>query len=262
MKTFADMHTHSEFSCDSEEKIADICKAAISKGLIAICITDHIDYNPNDYGFDYYKKDEYLYDLNLAKENFKDELLVLSGIEFSEPHIYADKLSEFQKMDYDVILGSIHWLDSEFVGQKELLEKYPQIDVEEIYYDMVLKSIEHGGFDVLAHLDFPKRYYGSTLIGNNVLLQILEHLVKNNIALEINTSSLRKGLHDSMPSLSIIEEYINLGGRMLTLGSDAHVVSDIASDFESIISQLSETAINSIGVFKSRKFTRIKDIIT
>lgn len=254
-----DMHTHSLFSVDSTEEIDCICRKAIQKGLKAICITDHVDFNPNDYGFNYYRAKEYMNAIEKARLDFKDKIVVLSGIEFSEPHLYKDKLHELHNIDYDVILGSIHWLGDEFVGQKKLLENYPQAVVEEKYYGMVLKSIEAGGFDVLAHLDFPKRYYESSLAESSLLIKILKALIDRDIALEINTSSLRKGHTESMPSIPIIEDYIKLGGRKLTIGSDAHICDDIANDFDSVISQLSEEAINCLGVYKSRRFIPLKE---
>lgn len=260
LNRYADIHTHSRFSCDSKAEIDDMCQRAMDKGLKAICITDHIDYNPNDYGYNYYQLREYMQSISDVKDKYKDKLIVLSGIEFSEPHIYKEQLEEFQSKGFDVILGSIHWLDHEFVGQKELLQKYPQIEVEQIYYGMILDTIKHGGFDVLAHLDFPKRYYGNSVIGREVLTEILIALVGADIALEINTSSLRKGVDECMPSLSIVEEYIKLGGKKLTLGSDAHVLGDIGGDFEQVVDMLSEEAKDALGIYVNRRFMKLSDL--
>jgi histidinol-phosphatase (PHP family) len=144
------------------------------------------------------------------------------------------------------------------MGQKELSEKYSQAEIEEIYYNLIYKTIENGGFDVLAHLDFPKRYYGESKVGPKTLSRILKLLIEKDIALEINTSSIRKGLKESMPSISIVEEYVQLGGKKLTLGSDAHIAEDVGADFEDVISRLSETAVNLIGIFKERKFVKLR----
>lgn len=258
---YFDMHVHSIFSEDSEEKIDDLCKAAIEKGVKGICITDHIDYNPNDFGFGYYDKNGYLRTIEEAKMKYKDELLVLSGIEFSEPHLYSEELKEIHKDNYDVILGSVHWIGDAFVGQRSMFKDLSEDEIVRLYYDMILKMIEFGGFDVLAHLDFPKRYYGATNIERDKIIEILKKIIEKDIALEINTSSLRKGNSDSMPAVSLVEEYIRLGGRKLTLGSDAHKKEDIAADFESVIEKLSDTGNASIGLYKGRKFILSEELI-
>ena len=87
-----------------------------------------------------------------------------------------------------------------------------------------------GGFDALAHFDFPKRYYGDCIDPDGLLPEIVQTLVKNNICPEINTSSLRKGCAETLPGAELLALYRECGGRDVTIGSDAHTPQDLAAD--------------------------------
>lgn len=246
-----DMHIHSSFSIDCISKMKDICNSAIKKKIKVICITDHIDFDIRDEGYKYYKADEYFKELKRCKELFKDKLLLLSGIEFSEPHLHKLEFEKIVSKNYDMIMGSIHWIDDGFVGDKKVLNSNTIEELENKYYNDVIKAIKFGGFDTFAHLDFPKRYHkklGGKL--NEKIDVILKMLIEKEIALEINTSSMRKGLSEFMPSNEVIKRYINFGGKMITIGSDAHFVEDIAKDFDDILYEY----YNYVGVFIKRKF--------
>ncbi len=226
-----DMHVHTDFSSDSEAPMSAHCKKAVRLGMGYLCFTDHIDYNPHDTGYEYYDADEYFAELakNRAEYQTPGGLQILCGIEFSEPHMYQDWLNEYKQRPYDFIMGSIHfWLGDLFPSQMAASGISAQRCFD-TFWEEVYKAASIGGFDCLGHLDFPKRYYGELVYEPTKIYDICKQLVQNNIIIEINTSSLRKGLAEPMPGPELLEIYKQAGGEFVTIGSDAHRVCDLTS---------------------------------
>lgn len=248
----SDLHVHTCFSCDSSATMAEYCEEAIRKGVGYICFTDHVDYNKADYGYGYYNPKAYFEELGRVRDLYSGKLELFSGIEFSEPHLYPKEFEKLSKLPYDFILGSVHyWIDDLFAS--EIQKK--GIPLEEAfgkYWAEVDKLVSFGGFDSLAHIDFPKRYYRDCLWYEDSMLDIFKKMVKNNISLEINTSSLRKGMDEAMPGKELLEVYKNAGGRNITIGSDAHGVIYLAGGYDAVIAMLTPGLLN--GYYKGRKF--------
>lgn len=158
------------------------------------------------------------------------KLTLLCGIEFAEPHLYQAELAEYTKLPYDYILGSVHfWYNNMFPSQ--MVDT--QIPVEvcyKHYWNEVLAAVKAGGFDAIAHLDFPKRYYGELQFNTEILHEICREMIKNNICPEINTSSLRRNNKEAMPDKELLAIYKSCNGKYVTIGSDAHNVGDLAAD--------------------------------
>lgn len=224
-----DMHVHTEFSGDSETKMETYMEVVNKHNVGVICFTDHVDHNPNDYGYQYYDQQKYFHEFKNVSDRYQGNCKILSGIEFSEPHIYVDQLKELQNYPYDYIIGSIHWIGNLFPC-KEVREKYHAEEFYYLYWIEVLKAVQAGGFDCLGHMDFPKRYYENVVYDKEVVKQIFCIMVKKGIVLEINTSSIRKGLSETMPDFELLELYKDCGGRYITTGSDAHYEEDLAAD--------------------------------
>lgn len=112
--------------------------------------------------------------------------------------------------------------------------------------------MQAGEFDVLGHIDFPKRYYGEIYYTEAVMKEIFSTLVEKDMILEINTSSLRKGHTQTMPGKELLEIYQANGGKYVTIGSDAHVVEDVGADY-----RIAKRLIEDIGlrevVYRQRK---------
>jgi len=226
------MHVHTKYSIDSDAELEAYCIAAIKKGADAICFTDHIDYNSTDTGCGYYNAGDFFDEFLHLKEKYKKELTLLCGIEFSEPHLYQSELAEYAKLPYDYILGSVHfWYNDMFPTQMIDAKVSAEICYKH-YWDEVLTAVKIGGFDALAHLDFPKRYYGELRFDPELLHEICREMVKNNICPEINTSSLRKNNAEAMPDKDLLAIYKSCGGKYVTIGSDAHNAGDLAADIE------------------------------
>ena len=226
-----DMHVHTKYSCDSRAELESYCLQAIKTGAGAICFTDHIDCNVNDFGYGYYNAVAFFNDFLPLKEKYKNDLTLLCGIEFAEPHLYPEKLAEHTKLPYDYILGSIHFWYNDMFPTQMIDAKIPVEVCYRHYWSEVLAAVKAGGFDAFAHLDFPKRYYGEVLFDPEILHEICRRMVKNNICPEINTSSLRQGGGSAMPDKDILSIYKSCGGKYVTVGSDAHKAGDLAAGY-------------------------------
>lgn len=259
MTGFVDMHSHSHFSIDSKNTIELSCKQCIEKGYGGVAITDHLDTNPNEWGYGFYDPEKYFTTYHAMKRIYGSKIELLSGVEFSESHKYGEALKKISQYPYDVILGSVHWIDEGYIGNKEILNYMTQLEVEQRYFAAIKKVIAFGHIDVLAHLDITKRSFGSRIIDNSVMTDLLKDLVKSGIALEINTSALRQGLEQSLPEVELVEAFVDLGGKKITLGSDAHRAEDLTADFLSVYTSLSTRAQRCVGYVKQRKFVAYWD---
>lgn len=254
------MHVHSKFSPDGISSMDEQCIEAIRKGVSIICFTDHVDYNTAEKNMGYVKDNtsanfdvtEYFYEIERLRIKYPN-LKILSGIEFSEPHLFRQKFEEYSKLPFDYILGSIHHCyDSVFPGAANLPE--PQAIFE--YYDLMIQSIKECSFNGIAHIDFPRIFFDEWNIGDQKLDYILRLIIENDIALEVNTSSLNKECVIPMPTWDIIKRFSELGGCKIVLGSDAHESMRLAYDFEMIIPNLPKSLV--VGYYEKRVFTPLK----
>ncbi len=233
-KLTVDIHLHSTHSCDAKSTIDEMCRTAVERGLQVICFTEHIDWNPKDEGLNYYRYDNHAWDIHLAQQKYAGRLQVLQGVEVSEPHLYPQEFEQLLKNCFDFVLGSVHYVGDAWVGGKQMLDTWPIAQIYDLYYSEVLKAVQAGGFDSLAHIDFPKRYLPSKLEPVELIEQILRELVRKKMALELNSSSVRRGYPELHPSDAICEMYLKIGGCRVTIGSDSHRWEQIGSNFDLI----------------------------
>lgn len=226
-----DLHIHTRYSCDSTETMDIYCLTAIKLNLDCICFTDHVDHNPNDIGKDFYKIDNFFEEFNRIKEKYSDNLTILSGVEFAEPHIYKKEFDNYLKYPYDYILGSLHFWYNDMFPSEMLKFDVPVETCYNYYWEEMYNMVSYGGFDCVAHFDFPKRYYKKLLYNDDNIKDIFMAMQKNNLYLEINTSPLRKGLDENMPNYDILSLY---NGAYYTTGSDAHSADELYSDIAKI----------------------------
>ena len=269
-KIIADMHTHSVNSHDSVCEIEDMCLMQIKRGTNIFAVTDHCDvYSYNDY--DIYTPIRNSADtVRALNKKYDGKCLILSGVEISEGFWHK---SEYEKthnlLPYDVILGSVHC-----VKYKDLEKPYSGIDfsrftTEQIYsyldcyFNDMLEMLSTTDFDVLTHMTCPLRYitgkYGIKVdlsAFDGKITEILKVIINKGIALEVNTSSYAL-LNDSMPCKDILKKYFNMGGYLITLGSDAHIAENASYCFDKAIETLKEIGFKNIFYYKNREAHQI-----
>lgn len=225
-----DLHVHTHFSCDSKVLMDEYCQYAIQHDVTYICFTDHIDNNKHDEGYGLYNAEAYFEEFEKTKEKYSGKLNLLCGIEFSEPHIYQAEFEKHAALPYDFIIGSVHFCKDNMFMSEMVKSQVPVEVCYENYWREVQNAVSYGGFDCFGHLDFPKRYYKQLLYDKGSLGEIFSTMLKNGIIPEINTSSLRRGLDETLPDEELLRIYKAVGGQFVTVGSDAHYVKDLSAD--------------------------------
>lgn len=230
MARLCDMHVHTKFSVDSTEAMENYCHIAKEKGFNVICFTEHVEFNDTDYGYNFYDKDAYFTELERLQKKYKDSLCLLAGMEFSEPHLYQKELKEMNAYPYDFVLGSLHCIRRTMFPETLIARGISVEESSAEYWKEMQEVVSLGGFDCVAHMDFLKRYYKRIVLDAEKIEEICKAIVKKDLCIEINTSSLRKGLQQAMPDEEILAIYKDCGGKYLTIGSDAHMAKDLGTD--------------------------------
>lgn len=232
----SDLHVHSQFSCDGQSSMEAMCRRAIELGLRAIAFTDHLDFEPQDEGFGFFRPAEYLAEIQRCRGLFADRLDILSGVEIGEVHRFSQDATElFNRYAFDLVIGSLHWVNGYLVFDPVYFDTRSTDEVYRAYLGELAQMCHHGGFDVLGHLDIVKRVGArgpdefSVDLYEPEVRAVLEVLVDRNIALEINTSTLRRPVNQTSPTRTVLEWYREAGGKLLTFGSDAHSLRDLGA---------------------------------
>lgn len=263
--SYADCHIHTEFSFDSEAKIDDICKAAISRGMKAISITDHCEICTdgfNEVEFWSMKTMRQSYEAaRKAKEKYAGRLEVCAGIELGQPH-HAPELARevLAQCDYDIVLASVHYLrDHRDFYYLNYINDCDPYDVYKRYLSELLEVLEFGGFDSLAHLTYPLRYIvGRAGIDFDEARfavdydKILSALARSGKALEINVAGGRK-IRYMVPDLHLLRRFRELGGKYITIGSDAHKAEAAGASVDEGAELAREAGFDRIVYYKNHK---------
>lgn len=264
MEILTDSHSHSTQSPDGHNSPQEMAERAVLLGIKHYTLTDHIEiekYYDEEYKKPVSESQGILRDL---KEKYSGKLDILYGAELGQP--LRDKtLSEsiLSRFDFDFVLGSLHCCrEYSFFGVEDetLIPK-----ILSSYYEELIEMAQWGKFDVLSHITFPLRFLTGES-GHNVdmsafepaIKKLLKTAVKNDIGIEINTSGLRKGLGETMPGGKYIKMYHDLGGKILTIGSDAHCADDLGKGINESVQMAKDIGFNEICYFEKRKPKFIK----
>ena len=259
-KILQDYHMHTSFSCDSKAKPEEMIKSAIAKGLTSISITDHYDLECIDYKEDEtFDSKDYFATLLPLKEKYKDKIAINIGVELGlQPGCGKVFLPLVKNNPFEFIIGSVHVFKGRDLAKGEVFIGRREEDVYPEYFEEVLQNIkEYKKFNVLGHLDYPIRYSkgkNTTYHYKNhkeVLDDILKELIDTGRGLEVNAAGLKYGLPFAHPRQEILKRYVELGGEILTIGSDAHRPNHIAYDYERVKEYLKSCNVKNYTIFSS-----------
>ena len=228
-----DSHLHTVRSPDADAQIEAYCALAVARGIAEIAITDHVDFDPTmpAYGFATFADRER--DVRRAGERWAERgLAVRFGVEVTYERRYEDEIRGWlRRHPHDYVIGSVHISARSpykadrvagFVAGRSLPE------IVEPYFDEVQGAARSGLFDTIGHLDFVKRYLfphvtpADLAAAPELYEPLLQSLVDGGTALEVNASGLRQLPRETYPSAAMVTRYRELGGRAVTVGSDAH----------------------------------------
>lgn len=262
MSAYIDSHLHTSFSADSDTPPSFQIERAIALGMPALCITDHQDFDgpPDvmDFTFD---TDAYWSALLSLKEKYQDRIDLRIGVELGlQTDIPTDLAAYAAGNSFDLIIGSTHFCDGMDPYYPIFYEGRPEEDAYRSYFEEELKNIiAHDCFDVAGHLDFVVRYgpNKNTCYSyekyRDVFDEILRVLVEKGKGIECNTAGFKAGLGHPHPTEAILKRYRELGGEILTLGSDAHVPEYVAYHFDQTGELLKGCGFRYYTVFRERK---------
>ena len=260
-----DTHLHSSYSGDSNTPMEDMVKAAISKGLKEIYFTEHQDFDfvyAEDEPHDKYEvnTDQFLYDLICLREKYYKDIHVSFGIELGVQTHLAKQLAAYASgHDFDFIIASSHLCNKKDPYFKEFFENRDEKDAYHEYFRYEAECIKcFKNFDSYGHLDYILRYgpnknaeFSMKEYGDDIDV-ILKLLIDNEKSLEINTSGYAYGMNGPHPSIDILKRYKELGGELITIGSDAHTPDRIAFSYDKAEELLKECGFNYYTLYKQR----------
>lgn len=238
---FVDYHVHTEFSDDSVYPMESVVKDAIAMKMDELCFTDHVDYGIKDdwdsgkpiayrdnapfANVDYPR---YIAEINRMQRLYGDKISIKTGLEFGiQSHTIPLYETLFHRYAFDFIILSIHQVKDKEFWTQDFQQGRTQKEYNEQYYQEMLDVMRlYKDYSVLGHLDLIIRYDKQGLYPfekvKPMIVEILRLAIADGKGIELNTSYHRYGLQDSTPSKEILSLYRDLGGQIITLGSDSH----------------------------------------
>lgn len=272
----ADYHLHTEFSDDSTNPMENVILEAIEKQLDEICFTDHVDYGvkcdfdeDRSYYDERFGKGNYRintnYPLYFAKiaelsNKYQQTITIRKGLEFG---VQPKEIERYEKLfaqyPLDFVILSVHEIDDLWLF-KWIKNQSDQKQYNLDYYANIYECMKkYDNYSVLGHLDQIKRYDPKGSLPFNEIkeacAEILKLAIQKEKGIEINTSTCLSANDEPMPSFDIIKLYYDLGGRIITLGSDSHKPNAVANSFD-----LTREKLKAIGFREFCTFDRMKPI--
>ena len=260
-------HVHTQYSHDCSTPMEAMFIAAIREKVSGIAITDHCnaDFCVSDNSYMNILKSAN--EARLLRDKYSSQLKVGVGIELSDVLRKKDYAARLMKaIKPDCVIISVHNLminnlpahisRMNFANMSDC-EAY---DIIRMYFSDLAATVKEADFDICAHLTLPLRYtngvYGKKLALRDFTTEIekiLSTLIGRQKALEINTSDVHHQLFDFMPGEDIVSLYYNMGGRLVTIGTDAHLPQNISSGFTDAQKMLKKIGFDSYMFYQNRK---------
>jgi histidinol-phosphatase (PHP family) len=271
MPIISDCHLHTAHSGDSEAPMEEMILKGIELGLKTMCFTEHNDFDypdfPDEPGSIFtLNTDSYLYELITLKEKYADKIRILFGVELGmQPQLMRQNSVYAKSYDFDFIIASSHLCNGKDPYRKEFYQGRSDEEAYREYFESELENIKKfSNFDVYGHLDYAVRY-GQTMDSEysyekykDIFDKILTQLIDKGKGIELNTGGIKHGMRDFHPCMDVLKRYRELGGEIITVGSDAHKPDDIAAHFDRACDVLKECGFEYYTIFEKRNAEYIK----
>ncbi|MGD8554666.1 MAG: histidinol-phosphatase HisJ family protein [Anaerolineales bacterium] len=254
-----DYHIHTNFSCDSQATMSDMCRAALEMGIPEIAFTDHFDLIPEDPCYAFFRADDWWEEIERCRRAFRHSLIIRAGIEIGEPHLFPTEVNDLlASHPWDFAIGSLHWAADELIFDPQYYQQ-PEDQAYKQYFTELLQMVEQADFDVLAHFDIVKRYgfehYGpfDPRRYETDIRTILQACASREIAIEVNTSTLRRNVNEPSPSGMLLRWFAEERGKWITLGSDAHRPDHVGFGLQKAIRAVRAAGFKALAAFELRQ---------
>ncbi len=259
-----DLHTHSCYSFDANVPVDEMCRAAIAAGLTDYAITDHCDV---DYEVNHWRpnldRDAVWEEMTAAKEKYKGQINILRGVELGNITHYpdfADKVLDAHP--YDFVIGSVHNLrgmpDCSSFNYQEIPEKQREFLFNQCL-DENIGIVKYGRISTLGHITYMYRYIKLARLEmdfapfRDKLCTLFGLLIEKDIPMEVNVSTMWRGLGFSMPHRELLELYRSCGGKLLTVGTDSHSTEHVGECVKEGFALIKSCGFDSVCVWRDGK---------
>ncbi len=254
-----DYHIHTKLCGHACGEPEDYVRVAVAKGLPEIGFADHMPLlRARDERLTMAPEDLPRYvDLVRGLQDSVDEVRIRLGIEMDYIPGQMDELWEAaSRYEFDYVYGAVHYIDGWGFSDSRHLSTYEGRDPDETYaryFELFREAVREGGFDIMAHPDLVKKHGIETRLAiEDLYREAAAEVAQADVAIEINTSGLRKRTLDLYPSLPFLKA-CGERGVAVTLGSDAHAPEQVGMDFDLAIGYLEKAGITEIATFESRQ---------
>lgn len=239
--------------------MAEMCRAAVALGLPELGISEHFDQTRLDTCYDFFQLEPWAAALAQCRSQFAGQITLRAGLEIGEPHQHPLEVQAIlTRFPFDYIIGSLHWVHDEMTLEAPFFQKSAD-EAFGLYFEELEAMTRAGGFDIVGHFDVvtragyevygaydPRRY-------EKVIRAALKNCIAHGIALELNTSSVRRAIRQVTPGPEILRWYAEMGGERVTLGSDAHAPDRITGHFAAAVDNLRAVGLNRVTQFQERQ---------
>jgi histidinol-phosphatase (PHP family) len=242
--------------------MATACNMAVARGIREIAFAEHVDFEPLDAWAGYFQPAAYVAEIERCRRTYGDVLVIRAGVEASEGHAHQDQMAALLgAYAFDFVLGAAHWVKGRLAMDAPYFAGRTVHEGLQTYFEELARLAAEADYDVLAHFDIVRRAvfhfsglkevdytpYEGTIRG------VLRTLVERGKGLEINTATHRRGMGDPNPTLQVLRWYRELGGEVLTLGSDAHTADAIGSCFDVALDMARAAGFTRLATFERRQ---------
>ncbi len=261
-----DTHTHTARCGHAGGADDAYVEAAIGAGLAAIAVTDHLplywlpaERRDPSLAMSLEELPRYVDAVLALKERYADRIEVLLGIEADWVAGHQDTLARLlDAYPFDVVLGSIHWLDGWWVAAPSSLPRYRegQDEVDRVwagYAREAISAARSGLFDVLSHLDLPKKFgHRPTTPFGGLRDEVLAAVAASGCAVELSSAGRRKPVGEDYPSPDLVAA-LAAAGAPFVLSSDAHAPAEVGFAFPDLLATLRAAGVGHVARFRARR---------
>lgn len=272
---FADYHIHTSYSDDSVYPMEQVVQDAIRLGLQELCFTDHVDYGikrdwDDPRGIEYSRGGagepetialanvdypRYVAEIEMLRKKYQGQICMKLGLEFGiQMHTVSQYEALFARYPFDFVILSVHQVENKEFWTQDFQKGRSQQEYNQRYYEELLMLVQRfHHYSVLGHMDLVARYdkagpYPFEKL-RPILTEILKVVIADGKGIEINTSSYRYGLQDLTPARDILRLYRELGGTVLTIGSDSHKQEHLGAHIREMMPELARLGFRKYCTF-------------
>ena len=257
-----DYHIHTSYSPDSKMDPEEAVRAAMASGVTNLCFTEHMDLGHHmemyDEAPDFAGMEE---TISKLREKYP-EIHIGKGIEVGYIPETAEQTAEvLSGQNFDYVLLSTHCVDGLDCGVPESKRGQDKLTAYKRYLEKVYASVTDDRltayYDCVSHIGYIAKglhYEDNTFpyeMFPDLFDKILNEIIKRGKGIEVNTSGIDRGGH-VLPHPSIICRYRELGGRIITIGSDAHKSQNVGAYIKDAIDIIVNAGFEEITLFQNR----------